>query len=198
MMVWSWGGRSRIRMVSFATTSAPIPDATFSTDPQPWSVPSAFLQGFAQGTVWSAAATPDPNNGHFTPLADVDTNGFYRIWTWGSWAWVSPAFIASVDPECFVTFSALQFNKATGLDSHGRHVSDQAAKWVALGGNAQAVAAVVATFPLKQSAPVTGPVTLAQAQTWVAAGINAASGAIMTKEEAIAAANAGLNAWPKA
>jgi hypothetical protein len=143
-----------------------------------WSVPDAFLQGFAQGTVWPSAMTPDPNNGHFTPLADVagpsdsadntSLNGFYRVWTWGAWAWLSPAFVASVDPECFVTFSALQFNKATGLDSHGRHVSDQAEKWIALGGNASAVAPVVAAFPPKAAppaaAPSAGAPTLTQAQ----------------------------------
>ena len=123
-----------------------------------WSVPDAFLQGFAEGTVWPDAAIPDDNNGHFTEQADVggpgdvvsavSINGFYRLWTWGSWCWVSPQFIGSVDPESFVTFSALQFN-AQGYDSHGRHVSDQAAAWVAIGGNASLVASVVALFPAK-------------------------------------------------
>ena len=174
-----------------------------------WSVPDNFLQGFSQGSVWAPAGTPDQANGHYSPLADIggpsDTsgaqslNGFYRLWTWGSWAWVSPAFVASVDPECFTTFSALQFNKATGLDSHGRHVSDQAAKWVALGGNAQAVAAVVAAFPAKApaAAPTTGTATLAQAQAWASSGLSG-GGFLMTKAQAIAAANAGLVAgWPK-
>jgi hypothetical protein len=128
-----------------------------------WSVPDAFLQGFTTATVWASAATPNPQNGHFTPLSDVagqatitsiDGSGFYRLWTWGTWCWVSPAFVGSVDPECFVTFSPLQFNKATGYDSHGRHVSDQAAAWVALGGDAAKVAAVVALFPPK---PAPGP-----------------------------------------
>jgi hypothetical protein len=126
-----------------------------------WSVPDDVLQKFTTGVVFAAPDTPDPENGHFTPLADIggpndvsnETNGtplegFYRLWTWGSWCWVSPAFVASVDPESFVTFSALQFN-AQGFDSHGRHVVDQAAKWVAIGGNASAVAAVVARFPAK-------------------------------------------------
>jgi hypothetical protein len=62
---------------------------------------------------------------------------------------MSPAFIAGVDPEFFVTFSALQFSKKTGCDSHGRHVSDVAAAWVAIGGNASIVAKVVAMFPPK-------------------------------------------------
>jgi len=126
-----------------------------------WSVPDDFLQNFAQGVVFANAGTPDPNEGHYTPLSDVggpdsvaadgtNVNGFYRMWTWGAWCWVSPEFIASVDPESFVTFSALQFN-AQGYDSHGRHVSDQAAAWVAIGGNASLVAAVVAQFPAKPS-----------------------------------------------
>jgi hypothetical protein len=175
-----------------------------------WSVPDAFLSGFSQGSVWPVAGVPDPANGHFAPLSDiggandsaagVSLNGFYRVWTWGAWAWVGPAFVASVQPECFVTFSALQFNKATGLDSHGRHVSDQAEKWVALGGNAQAVAAVVAQFPPKPvSAPVagSGTPTLAQAQQWAAAGL-AAGSFLLTKSQAADLVARGLAAgWPK-
>jgi hypothetical protein len=178
-----------------------------------WSVPDAFLQGFAQGSVWPVAGVPDPNNGHFAPLADIggpsDSSGgqslagFYRVWTWGAWAWVGPAFVASVEPECFVTFSALQFNKATGLDSHGRHVSDQANKWVAIGGNAQAVAAAVAQFPPKPAPPASAPAgagtapTLQQAEQWAAAGL-ATGSFLMTKAQAATLVSQGLAAgWPK-
>jgi hypothetical protein len=114
-----------------------------------WSVPDAFLNSFSQGASFLSPMTPDPENGHFTPLADVDASGNYRLWTWGAWCWVSPSFIASVDPESFVTFSALQFNKSTGYDSHGRHVSDQAAAWMAMGGSCDKVNAIVALFPPK-------------------------------------------------
>jgi hypothetical protein len=114
-----------------------------------WSVPDAFLQEFQLGASFLSPMTPDPENGHFTPLSDVDATGNYRLFTWGAWCWVSPAFVASVDPESFATFSALQFSKDTGLDSHGRHVSDQAAAWVAIGGDSAKVAAVVALFPPK-------------------------------------------------
>ena len=138
-----------------------------------WSVPDDFLKRFASGTIWSAAGIPDDNNGHFTPLSDVggpndsgrsvdgasvSLQGYYRLFTSGAWCWVSPKFIASVRPQSFVTFSALQFNKATGYDSHGRHVSDQAAKWVALGGDSAKVAAVVALFPAKGPVPAPHPV----------------------------------------
>jgi hypothetical protein len=115
-----------------------------------WSVPDDFIQNFQQGASFLDADTPDPNNGHFTPLSDVDASGNYRLWTWGAWCWVSPSFVASVDPESFATFSALQFN-AQGYDSHGRHVSDQAAAWASIGGTASAVAAVVSAFPAKAS-----------------------------------------------
>lgn len=121
-----------------------------------WSVPDAFLQEFATGASFLGPMTANPNNGHYTPLADVDPNGNYRLWTWGGWCWVSPSFVASVDPQSFTTFSPLQFNKQNGYDSHGRHVSDQAAKWVAMGGNATIVAGVVAQFPAKP-APIPVP-----------------------------------------
>ena len=114
-----------------------------------WSVPDEFLNSFSQGASFLSPMTPDPDNGHFTPLADIDTSGNYRLWTWGAWCWVSPSFVASVDPESFVTFSALQFNKSTGYDSHGRHVSDQAAVWMAMGGKCEKVDKIVALFPPK-------------------------------------------------
>lgn len=166
-----------------------------------WSVPDDFLQNFSTGTSWLNADTPDPNNGHFTPITDVSAAGVYRLYTWGSWCWVGPKFVASVDPECFVTFSPLQFNKATGYDSHGRHVSDQAAAWVALGGNASLVAAVVSQFPPKVvPTPVptppgptpTAPPTLAQAMAAVDAAF--AGFPLITAADAAAKANAALTA----
>ena len=116
-----------------------------------WSVPDNFLQGFNTGTTWDAPAVPDPNNGHYTPLADVSTNGTYTLLTWGTYCFVTPGFVADVQPQTFVAFSPRQFN-AQGYDSKGRHVSTQAAAWVAVGGNAGKVAAVVAIFP-----PITPP-----------------------------------------
>ena len=179
-----------------------------------WSVPDDVLQNFAQGEVFASADTPNPNNGHYTPLSDVGGPndvapdgtallGFYRLWTWGAWCWTGPAFIASVQPQSFVTFSPLQFNKATGYDSHGRHVSDQAAAWVAIGGNAALVAAVVAQFPPKSAPPAPPPApgslaTRDNARAAIAAAINAAD-ALETRQQAIDAANAGLDTltgWP--
>lgn len=128
-----------------------------------WSVPDKFLDDFDQGTVWGSAMTPDPDNGHFTwetdisaaqTVAGVAINGFYRLFTWGDWCWAGPAFIASVQPECFAVFGTRQFNPTTGLDSHGRHVRAQNAKWVAGGGNSLPEAVMAVFPPLTPTPPV--------------------------------------------
>lgn len=106
-----------------------------------WSVPDKFINNFAHATVWPDKMIPNDENGHFSLLSDVGGNGpnkiegFNRLWTWGSWCWVSPKFIASVEPQCFITFSPRQFNLATGFDSKGRHITTQAKLWAECGGN---------------------------------------------------------------
>lgn len=123
-----------------------------------WSVPDAFLSGWSSGSSWLSAMTPNPENGHFTPFNDVDANSNYRMWTWGGWDWVSQSFVMSVQPECFITLSPLQFN-AQGYDSHGRHVSDVGAAWVSIGGNSSIVSSMVSQFPPKSAPPTPAPPT---------------------------------------
>ena len=169
-----------------------------------WSVPDDFLNEFATGAQFLQAMTPDPNNGHYTPLADVDPSGNYRLWTWGTWCIVSPSFVASVDPQSFTTFSPLQFNSATGYDSHGRHVSEQAVKWTNLGGDAQKVAAVVAMFPPIPApgpapAPPAGqPATLSNAQAAIAAAYAADGHQLFVLGDAVSIAQGALVplVWP--
>jgi hypothetical protein len=121
-----------------------------------WSVPDAFIQNFKTGATFDVPATPDPNNGHFTCQADVAANGNYTLWTWGSYCFVTPAFIAAVQPSAFVSFSPVQFNPKTGLDSKGRHITTQAAAWVAIGGN-PIPASVINAFPPIAPTPVNPP-----------------------------------------
>jgi hypothetical protein len=120
-----------------------------------WSVPDQVLQTFQSGISYLDPLPVDPANGHFTVFSDEDANSGqgsglrFRDWTWGGWFWESPEFMAATQPQCFVTFSRLQFSKATGYDSKGRHVSDVGAAWVSIGGSASIVAGVVAMFPTK-------------------------------------------------
>lgn len=129
----------------------------FYTIQMAWSVPDLFVQTFADGSVWSSAMTPNPANGHYVPLADVTASGFYGMYTWGSRCLVGPAFVASVEPQCFVAFSPRQFDPSTGLDSKGRHIVQQAAKWVACGGRPIPLA-VINAFPPLGTPPVPAPV----------------------------------------
>jgi hypothetical protein len=116
-----------------------------------WSVPDLFIQNWQPESSFLSAMTPDASNGHYTPLSDIDADGNYRLWTWGSWSWVSDSFVQSVQPVFFVVFSARQFDPATGLDSKGRHITAQAALWQAAGGNA-IPDSVLSSFP-----PANGP-----------------------------------------
>jgi hypothetical protein len=146
-----------------------VPLAQFAIDnfyavPMAWSVPDAFIQSFAHAAVYMQAMTPDPANGHYTPLSDVLTSaspvlsgilgvidGAYILWTWGDFCIVSPQFVASVQPQCFVAFSPQQFDRTTGLDSKGRHIVTQAAVWLACT-NQPIPASVISAFP-----PLNGP-----------------------------------------
>jgi hypothetical protein len=119
-----------------------------------WSVPDQLLSTFQSGMSFLTPLPADPANGHFTPISDVDGSGNYRDWTWGGWFWESPAFMAGTDPECFTTFSALQFN-TQGYDSKGRHITEVAAAWIAIGGDS-VVNALAATYP-PPSVPVSVP-----------------------------------------
>lgn len=142
-----------------------------------WSVPNDFLDNFTTATIWASADTPNPNNGHFTPLASIhkgvapgtstDITGYYELWTWGSYCFVSPAFVASVQPACFVTFSPKQFSTTTGLDSKGRHITTQAAAWVSIGGN-PIPTSVIDAFPPLSPSPTPTPVPV---PTPVSAGL---------------------------
>lgn len=145
-----------------------------------WSVPDAFVNGFATGTVWPNAMIPNPANGHYVALADVggpqtfsllsdvagpddfaggvNLNGFKRLWTWGGWCWVSDAFIASVQPQAFVAFSPRQFDPATGLDSKGRHIVTQAGKWQQCAGNTIPLGVINSFPPIGGPPPVPAPV----------------------------------------
>lgn len=118
----------------------------FYTIEMAWSVPDEFIAQFQTGASFLSAMTPNPDNGHFTPITDIDAKGNYRLYTWGGWVWVSNAFIQSVEPSYFVVFSTRQFNPATGFDSHGRHITTQAAVWQAAGGQA-IPASVLSGFP---------------------------------------------------
>lgn len=123
-----------------------------------WSVPDAFINNFSgNGQQFLSAMTPDPNNGHYITVSDITKEGYNVGWTWGSWFVFSQSFLASVQPSYFVVFSPLQFDPKTGYDSHGRHITTQAAVWVSIGGST-IPASVISAFPPAGNPPVPVPV----------------------------------------
>lgn len=111
-----------------------------------WSVPDDFVNNWTTGSSWLNADTPNPANGHYVTISDITSAANYTLWTWGGWSEVSQSFVASVQPSYFVVFSPVQFDPATGYDSHGRHITAQAAVWQSVGGK-QIAASVISAFP---------------------------------------------------
>lgn len=161
--VWRTGiaGNSQAVMVDYLhidpTNIAALQYAVdqFYTVEMAWSVPDDFINKFTTGASFLAAGVPNPQNGHYTPITDIDVHGNMRIITWGSWCWASQKFLASVEPVYFVAFSPRQF-MANGYDSHGRHIQTQAAVWVASGGKA-IPASIISAFPPPTPNPVPVP-----------------------------------------
>jgi hypothetical protein len=98
------------------------------------SVPSRWINNFATGAVWDAPAAPDPMNGHGICFNGVDATGRYKLQTWGTWGWITPAGVADCDPSAFAVASLRWFN-AQGYAPNGLHYTQLAPLWVQLGGN---------------------------------------------------------------
>jgi len=100
-------------------------------------VPLRWINNFdpAGGAVWDAPANPDPMNGHGVCWTGTDLQGRYRLQTWGSYVWITPAGVARCDPSGFTVFSLRWFN-AAGYAPNGYHYTQLAAFWVAAGGKA--------------------------------------------------------------
>ena len=63
------------------------------------SVPNKWINNFSTGAVWDAPASPNPRNGHGIHFNGVDANGHYKLQTWGTYGWITPAGVAACDPS---------------------------------------------------------------------------------------------------
>lgn len=118
------------------------------------STPNAWIAQFNPngGAIWDAAY-PNPRNGHYVLINGVDQFGRFRVQTWGSWAWLTPAGLASADPDTFTVFSPRWFNPATGMDPTGATYRQKADLWASLGGRPLPPA----PFPDPAPKPAAGP-----------------------------------------
>jgi|HubBroStandDraft_2_1064218.scaffolds.fasta_scaffold00771_6 hypothetical protein len=109
-------------------------------------VPDAWINNSNTGDMWDAPATANQNNGHAVIWNGVDAGGRYKLQTWGSYVWITPAGVKVCDPSGWVAFSTKWFDPKTGLAPNGLHITALAAAWQAAGGNA-IPAAVISSFP---------------------------------------------------
>ncbi len=119
-------------------------------------LPQAFMNGFTGGSVWPKDIGAG-NYAHAWSLDDVRADGLYRFRTWGTWGWGSAAFMTGAFGACWGHFSPRQFNPRDGMDSRGRHITDQAAVWAGIGGP-PIPANLLSLFPAKGTVVTVLPV----------------------------------------
>jgi hypothetical protein len=132
-------------------------------------------------------------SGYNADGVQIDTWGLKGLLTWSAIAaWGTSSAGGRVD----VLLSPSMILKASGKSPTGMDWTSLVADFDAMGGSVP-----VPTAPaLPPAAPTPSSVTptLALAQNWATAGINAHGTFLMTKNQAIAAANAGLlEGWPQ-
>lgn len=145
------------------------------------------------GFTWDVAGKSDPNNGHCVPSGEYDAQGNPVIATWGMTGTLTKAalstYAAAKDGgECYTLLTPSILSKATQKAPTGFDLDQLIADFNKMGGN------VVVPPPAPAPTP-TGPVTLANAESWISSGMTSP---LYTKGAAITAANAALAAhWPK-
>lgn len=155
----------------------------------------------ASGFVWDVTAgAPNPSNGHAVGGYGYSPQGYTAdgilIATWGmlglvTWAAAGAWFSSVASGGMAVRVTRDWINAQSGVSPTGVNVAALVAAFDSYFG-----ASVPAPTPATAPVP-TGPATLANAQAWAASGINSGF-LLMTKGQAVAAANAGLAAnWPQ-
>jgi len=110
-----------------------------------FTVPQAWINNSDTGDIWDAPTYRNNNNGHAVHWSGVDTNGNYKLVTWGTYVWITPAGVRVCNPSGFVVFSTRWFN-IKGYAPNGKHITQLAAMWTA-GGGKTIPASVIAQFP---------------------------------------------------
>ena len=172
------------------------------------SVPTAYISPFPSGNgfVWDVAP-PNPDNGHCigscaynsTNVAVVGSNSQgVQVMTWGlvgtiTWAAFAALCVPSAGGGCATRVTLDWLNASIGKTPSGFAWRDLIADFDTMGGTL-----MIPPPPAPPSPTPAGLATFAQATSWLAEGINGAT-ALETREQAIAAANAGLlKYWPAA
>ncbi len=160
-------------------------------------LPDAYVASMPSGDgfIWDVAGASDSGNGHMFLGAGYDSTGVI-VDTWGflgkfTYKAIAAYAVATTGGEIHILLSADMIAKAALKAPNG-------IDWASLVQDFDQIGGSVVVPPMPTPSPPTGPATLAAAQAWAAAGI-ATGFPLMTRAQAIAAANAGLaQNWPAA
>lgn len=98
------------------------------------------------GTVWDASSYRNNNNGHAVIFNGVDAKGNYKLQTWGTYVWITPAAVKVCQPGAWVAFSSRWFDPKTGYAPNGSHIVELAKQWTIDTGKT-IDPAVISSFP---------------------------------------------------
>ena len=96
-------------------------------------VPEKWYKAYETGAIWDAPAKADGNNGHGVWWNGVDINGNYKLQSWGTYGWITPAGVKVCDPGAFCVFSPRWFN-TRGIAPNGMTYNQLAVLWAQFGG----------------------------------------------------------------
>ena len=159
-----------------------------------------WTQISGDGFTWDVGNPPDPNDGHCVVGLGGNSTGIL-IDTWGfigtmTYAAIAQFCASGAGGNLFAILTPESINRAKSLAPNGFDYDQLLADMQQLGGNAPAPSP---PGPPPPAPPPTGSTaTLANAQAAVAAAIGAGD-ALQTRDQAVAAANAGLaglTGWP--
>lgn len=118
-----------------------------------FTVAPAWISNSDEGDVWEANTYRPNNNGHAVHLVGVDSKGYFKLITWGTYVWISPAAIKVCNPDGFVVSSVRWFDPK-GYAPTGKHITEVSKILVAAGGKAFP-ASVISLFPPAGPTPPT-------------------------------------------
>lgn len=110
-----------------------------------FAVASNWINNSNTGAIWDAANFRANNNGHAVIFNGCDTRGYYKLQTWGTYVWITPAGVRVCDPGAWVAFSVRWFNPL-GYAPNGIHIAELAKQWKADTGKI-IPDAVISAFP---------------------------------------------------
>lgn len=137
-----------------------------------FAVAPAWIRNSETGATWDASGYTQNDNGHAVTFGGVSSLGNYKLLTWGTWVWITPAAVKVCQPSSWVAFSVRWFGPL-GYAPNGQHITALAKQWQLDTGRA-IPPDVIAQFPPAGGPPPPPPPpspTTHNVVTWTVNGV---------------------------